>query len=216
MGKRTTPQQAPIPPEIEPLSGQRQNGESDAAAIACNDWLRMGSGRSIPQLIEQYQEKSNLIQDFEPPSVSYSTLASWSSRYGWPERARAYDANWEARKNAERDAVLNYGLSLDYERVRKLYRLAAMLEAQIYERGADGVLHNIWLPDVKSIGSGEFAERVDIERFNGALIEQYRKVMEDIAKETGGRVDKRELSGGLSLSWADVVRQAAGDDTESP
>lgn len=178
---------------IELLSGVRQSGETDNAVIACNDWLRMGSGRSLPALVDQYQEKSDFIKDFKPPSMSIPTLSTWSSRYNWPERATGYDASWEQRKNAERDAVLSIGLALDYERLRKLYRLAAFLEAQIYERDADDVYYNIWMPDVKSIGSGEFAERVDLERFNSALVEQYRKVLEDIAKETGGRVQKQDI-----------------------
>lgn len=181
--------------ELQPLSGQRQSKESDAAVIACNDWLRMGTGRSLPALLELYQQKSAFISDFKPPSTSYKTLNTWSSRYNWPERATEYDAAWEQRKNAEREAVLNYGLSLDYERVRELYQLADFLRGQIYERNLDsGVFHNIWVPDVKSIGSGDKAERVDIERFNAPLIEQYRKVLEDIAKEVGGRVNKTDLT----------------------
>lgn len=207
MGKKQDNQQAEAVPEIELLSGARQNGETDLAVVACNDWIRLGSGRSIPALIEHYQDKKNFIKDFQPPSVSSSTLATWSSRFDWPGRARLYDAEWEHRKNAEREAVLNVGLSLDFERVRKLYRLAAFLEAQIYERGEDGVYHNIWLPDVKQIGNGDSAERVDIERFNAALLEQYRKVLEDIAKETGGRVQKQDItSGGDKLAGAFEVK----------
>ena len=129
--------------------------------------------------------------------------------YQWTERAKVYDAGWEARKNAEHEAVMNYGLALSHERLRKLYRLEALLEAQIYERGLDDVLHNLWVPDVKSIGSGEFAERVDIERFNSPLLEQYRKVLEDIAKETGGRVQKQELKVDMSKLSDDELRAIA-------
>lgn len=180
------------PQEVELLSGQRQKNESDKAVIACNDWLRMGPGRTLPDLLERY------IDTNQNQSVtgSLATLRDWSMKYEWSERAAAYDATWEARKNAERTAILEYGLAHEYERLRKLYRLAALLEAQIYERGLEGVLHNLWVPDVKSIGSGEFAERVDIERFNSALIEQYRKVLEDIAKETGGRVNRTDITTG--------------------
>ena len=177
--------------EVELLSGQRQKSESDKAIIACNEWLRMGPGRSLSDLLERLTDTNQIT----PITGSLGTLKHWSTDYGWMERARAYDATWEARKTAEREAVLGYGLAHDYERVRKLYRLAAMLEAQMYERGMYGDLHNLWVPDVKSIGSGEFAERVDIERFNSPLIEQYRKVLEDIAKETGGRVQRQEISG---------------------
>lgn len=185
---------------FELLSGQRQSSESDSAVIACNDWLRMGSGRSLPALLEKYADLNQNI----PPTASYATLKVWSMQYAWAERAREYDATWEARKNAEREAVLNYGLSLDYERLRKLNRLAALLETQIYERGETGILHNLWMPDVKAIGSGEFAERVDIERFNAPLLEQYRKVLDDIAKETGGRVSQVKIDDWRSQAIKDI------------
>lgn len=185
---------------IELLSGQRQSGESDTAVVCCNDWLRLGSGRGIPELLRQYQDKSSFVRGFKPPTQSYKTLETWSSRYGWPGRATAYDAAWEARKNAERESILGYGLALTYERVRKLVRLAEFLEGQIYEQGESGLFHNVWLPDTKSIGFGKTAKEIEIERFNSPIFEQYRKVMEDIAKETGGRVQKQETTVNINIA----------------
>lgn len=187
------------PIELELLNGQRQSNESDKAVQACNDWLRLGSGRSLPGLLTKYSE----FYQNEPPTSSLATLKRWSTDFSWQSRAVEYDAGWETRKNAEREAVIGYGLALDYERLRELYRLAAFLRSQIYETSEGGIYHNIWVPDVKSVGSGEFAERVDIERFNAPLIEQYRKVLEDIAKETGGRVDKKDItSNGETITLA--------------
>lgn len=208
--KAVQPETPAEPQEVELLSGQRQKSESDKAVIACNDWLRMGAGRTLPNLLERYIDtnQNQLV------TGSLATLRDWSMKYDWSSRATEYDAGWEARKNAERVAVLEYGLAHEYERLRKLYRLAALLEAQIYERGLYGDLHNLWVPDVKSIGSGEFAERVDIERFNSALIEQYRKVLEDIAKETGGRVQKQEVNGSVGVRWEDVVKPD-GDESDT-
>lgn len=177
---------------LEPLSGQRQSGESDNAVIACNDWLRMGPGRSLPSLAQKYND----LQPSATPTQSLSTIETWSSRFDWTERADAFDAAWEARKTEEREAAMAYGLALDYERVERLKRLANFLEGQIYERGEGGVLHNVWVPDVKSIGSGEFAERVDIERFNAALLSEYRATLDDIAKEAGGRIKKQDITSG--------------------
>jgi hypothetical protein len=70
------------------------------------------------------------------------------------------------------------------------------------EQGEDGVYHNVWVPDVKQIGSGADAERVDIEHFNSAIISEYRATLDDIAKETGGRVQKQQTdltSGGKPI-----------------
>lgn len=185
----------PIDPiELELLAGQRQSNESDVAVTACNDWLRMGSGRSLAGLIDNYRQSLTFQRGFKPPTTSYGTVRMWSSDFGWSGRASEFDAGWEERKNAERDAILNFGLAQDFERLRELYTLAAFLKGQIYERGKKGVYHNVWLPDVKQIGSGKDAVKYDIERFNDALIEQFRQVMNDIAKEVGGRVQKQDIT----------------------
>jgi hypothetical protein len=178
--------------ELELLSGQRQSGESDNAVIACNDWLRMGPGRSLSKLLEKYTQSNTESH----PTTSFGTLRKWSSQFNWPERATEFEAKWEAIKTAEREAEIGYGLALDYERVRKLKRLADFLETQIYEQGEDGTYHNVWVPDVKGIGKGEDFERIDIERFNPALFSEYRAVLEDLAKEVGGRVNKTDITSG--------------------
>lgn len=214
-------------PQVELLSGVRQEGETDVATTACNDWLRMGSGRSIPALINNYLQQITFQRGFKPPSTVNGTLRVWSSTYDWPSRAREYDAAWEARKSAEAEAVRGYGLALEHERLRELYQLAALLKGQIYELSEPHPVtgrvsfSNLWVADVKTIGSGEFAERVDIERFNSALIEQYRKVLEDIAKEVGGRVQKQEITGASggaieikTIDYRTMLNKIAPDGTE--
>lgn len=180
--------------DIELLAGSPAEGESQKAITACNDWLRLGPGRSIPKLLAYYQTQTEIIKKFEPPSASAKTLGTWSSRFKWPEREALYDANWEERKNAEREQEMGLSLALDYERVRKLKALAGLLEAQIFERDDDGRFINIWLDDVKSVGSGDKAERVDLVRFNSALVDQYRAVLDDLAKETGGRIQRKDMT----------------------
>lgn len=136
-----------------------------------------------------------------PPTTSEGTLKQWSSKFKWAERAVAFDADWDRIRTAEREAELAYGLALDYQRVKKLKRLADFLEDQIYavveitEPGSDTskrVHPNVWVHDVKQIGGGEDAEKVDIERFNSALFTQYRETLNDLAKETGGRIQKSQ------------------------
>jgi len=176
---------------IKLLAGQRQRNETGRAVQACNDYLRMGPGRSLRDLWRQYNESKQK----QTPTLSWGTLAGWSSRYQWAERAEAYDTQLEQQKNQRRDEIMASGLALAHERVEKLKWLADFLEGQIKEQGEDGVYHNVWLPDVKQIGSGKDAERVDIERFNSAIISEYRATLDDLAKETGGRIHRQELSG---------------------
>lgn len=180
---------------LEPLRGQRQKSESDKAVQACNDWLRLGPGRSLRELLDKYRE----TPENTAPTGSLDTLEAWSKKLNWAERAVAYDADTEGQKNERRAEVMASGLALDYERVEKLKRLAGFLEEQIYEQGDSGTFHNIWLPDVKQIGSGDSAERVDLEKFNGPLLSEFRATLDDIAKETGGRKVKTELSGAITI-----------------
>lgn len=191
------------------LSGDPQSGETARAIQACNDWLRLGPGRTLPELLRRYAK----TPQYPPPTRALDTLKDWSARFGWETRGVAYDAAQDAQRTTERQRVFQHGLALDYARVRKLQKLAAFLEAQLYEQGhnvnGEQVFHNVWLPDVKSIGSGPSAERVDLERFNGDLIRQYRETLEDLAKETGGRVQKADItSGGQPLITADVLAEA--------
>jgi hypothetical protein len=144
-------------------------------------------------LLEKYAK----VHQDTPPTASLDTLKIWSSRFEWTKRAVEYDAEIEHQKNERRQQVMENGFALDYERTSELKKLAHFLIDQMYEQGEDGDYHNIWLPDVKQIGSGEFAEKVEIERFNAAIISELRGVLDDIAKETGGRKQKLEHSGSL-------------------
>jgi hypothetical protein len=99
---------------------------------------------------------------------------------------------------ARRIEILTSGYALKHERVRSLNKLAELLLDEANEEDKR------WCPDVKSIGSGPGAERVDIVRFNGSLIEQARKTLDDIAAEMGERVAKHELSGSLRQSTSSV------------
>ena len=155
----------------------------------------MGPGRSLRLLLERYRESEQNLA----ATRSQGTLWGWSARFGWQERAAAYDARLEADKDARAGEIMQSGLAVTHERVVKLKELAGFLEGQLYEQGEDGVYHNVWLPDVKQIGSGPDAERVDIERFNAPIIEQYRGTLDDLAKETGGRKQAIEHSGDLGV-----------------
>lgn len=187
---------------IQPLNGERQKSESDNAVLACNDYLRMGGNRSLARLVVEYTK----TDQNQPITESLQTLKGWSTKFDWQSRAALYDAEIERQKDEQAKANMQKYLALDYWRVQKLVELADFLEKQLYEQGTDllgnPVYHNIWVPDVKQVGSGEFAEKVDIERFNAPLISEYRATLDDIAKETGGRVkkDKQEHSGDITIT----------------
>ena len=62
------------------LAGVAQSGEDAPAIQACNDFLRLGPGRTLRGVLAAY---SNMPQE-APPTRSLDTLKKWSRRYGWP------------------------------------------------------------------------------------------------------------------------------------
>jgi hypothetical protein len=192
---------------IEPLAGERQPGESNKAVQACNDFLRLGPGRSLVVLLKGYRE----TQENTAPTRKQNTLWRWSADYLWQDRSGLYDQRLEDEKNKRAKAIMESGLALDYERVVELKTLADFLKQQIFAQAPVIVVTQadqeqpslsigetypyVWLRDVKQIGQGDKAQRVDIIRFNSALLDQFRGVLDDLAKETGGRIAKHEVSG---------------------
>lgn len=181
--------------------------ESARARLAWADYLAMGEERSLEKLHALHQTRT----EPGPPTRHLSTLKHWSSTFGWQGRlqgiADAAAAEVEAAIRARRRQVFGSGLALDYERVNVLQRLATKLLAELEQDG------RLWVRDVKSVGSGESAERVDIERFNAAEVEQLRGLLEDIAKEKGERVKRLEHSGreGKPIALEATVRPKLDD-----
>jgi len=169
----------------------------------------MGRGRVLRDLWRQYNE----TQQNTTPTQAWDTLAGWSSRYDWSARAELYDTELERQKTERAQEIMQTGLALEHERVEELKGLYALLRDQLYEQGENGVLHNLWLPDVKQIGAGEYAERIDIERYNSALVSDLRGVLDDLAKETGGRV-QRQRHEGSGEGGAIVVQNVELTDAE--
>lgn len=168
--------------ELVPLAGKKEDKETDKAVNSCNDYLQLGSGRSLRKLLQIYLEGITR----KPPTRHLKTLAKWSKKFHWVVRAQEYDAKIIDQKERlieqKRLEVLEDGLALDYERVRKLKDLASYLWDEIQNP------ENVWLADVKKIGVGEDAERVDLVKFNASLIGEFRATLDDIAKEVGERV----------------------------
>jgi len=127
----------------------------------------------------------------EPPTRTLRTIRGWSAKYAWQDRVDrakeiADDEIAELEREVRREAILSSGFAQRYERVAALQDLAELLLSELLTEDKR------WLPDVKQIGGGEYAERIDIVRFNSAIVEQFRKTLEDIAAEMGDRVQKQE------------------------
>jgi hypothetical protein len=182
---------------LELLAGERQANETATQVQACNDWLRLGAGRSLPKLVAYWDTSGQ-----QPTNMS--TLKKWSAKFKWGTREEAYDAELEKAKNARARAIMETGIALPHVRMQKLKKLERFLGEQIAHQDPsrpDGLQNDlVWVRDVKIMGGGEDASEVEIFRFNAPLIEQYRGALDDAAKETGGRKQLVENSGKMSIT----------------
>ena len=139
--------------------------------------------------------------EFSPP-FSVST-----QQVDYYRRTRQADVEAITRA-AELDA-LTQGLALKEVRVSKLQQLAALMEKDLF----DGFL---WTEEVKGVGQGPAAQIVEYEAFNGAEVAAYRGVLDDIAKEVGGRAEKHDttLTGSIRLdhTFDAALAKVYGDD----
>lgn len=107
------------------------------------------------------------------------------------------------REEAEFEA-LNEGLAKTSERVALLKRLANKMIEDLFD---DDLL---WTDEVKGIGSGDIAQIVNYEEFNASEVRELRAVLDDIAKEVGGRVQKidqkTEQSGTIKVEYVNDWR----------
>lgn len=168
--------------------------ESARAQQAWADYLAMGDGRSLEALVNRYQTVK--ADGGSAPTTRLPTLADWSRHHDWQGRLKRLAQEQSDRIAAEmevrRREIMGAGLALDFERVAVLGRLATRLLDEL-ERADD---NRLWVDDVKQIGGGDRAERVPIERFNQGEVAELRGLLDDLAKETGGRLKKVDVTSG--------------------
>ncbi len=128
----------------------------------------------------QTDEINERASSFDPPFVV--------SRQQVDYYRKTRDTDIKAIRSISENTALIEGYSQKEHRVYKLSILASLMERDLL----GGFL---WTDDVKGVGSGPVAEIVDYEVFNKAEVESYRGVLDDIARETGGRAQKQEISG---------------------
>jgi hypothetical protein len=161
------------------MATQRLPDESTKAYAAYLCYREFGASRSLEKVHQKLLKSTRL-------------LAGWSAKYDWVKRAAAYDQEQERLREEARQAeikkVMSKGFANAHTRVKYLNKLAKRQWKDMDNE------NNVWLPDVKQIGGGEFAERVDLVRYNAALDAEFRASLDDIAKETGGRVKKAHIA----------------------
>lgn len=142
---------------------------SEAQRLQLLEWI--GEGLNSAEINE-------LALKFEEPfEVSRQLVYQYRQTYDEPLKV--------IRQRKENEA-LTTGLALKAKRLEKLYKLAAVMEEDLHEKKLR------WLKDTKMVGN----EKVTFEQFNAAEIRELRGVYDDIAKETGGRMNKVDITSG--------------------
>lgn len=161
--------------------------ESARARQAWADYLALGDARSLEALLNRYQTAK--AQGDSAPTTRLMTLADWSRHFGWQARLKKLADDAVAAVQTEYDArrreIMETGLAVTHERVAVLKDL---LGEQL--RDFEG---KIWVDDVKLSATGA---QVKVKRFNDEQLRQIRGLFDDLAKETGGRQAKVDITSG--------------------
>jgi hypothetical protein len=73
----------------------------------------------------------------------------------------------------------------------------------------------LWLDQIKSIGSGPDQQVIEFQEFNAAEVKEYRAVLDDIAKEVGGRAQKQEITGSFKAYMVDIGGDVGSSHNEA-
>ena len=157
----------PPPPDLKP--GQAtdldewdiQPGEHPVWYDRFNKFRLLGPNRSIREIYRRERKIYTLTKHHGLPLGNANEWNIVARTWQWEQRAMAWDIYCQELQEAEANAVLNDGLSLTHKRVDKLKELAKKLETYIF--------------DEKTKKPSSF------------IVEQYLQVLDDIAKEVGGR-----------------------------
>lgn len=149
--------------------------------------------RSIAAVFQEENSKKleKTRKSPEPDGTWYAKAREWQ----WDERVNAWDIHQSQEQEKiiakEKEQVLKSRYALVHKRIEQLDRIAQKLLDYAEEED------KVWMLDVKAIGNGPDAERVDLVRFNDALFREIRAHFADIAAELGERVKttKQEITG---------------------
>lgn len=90
----------------------------------------------------------------------------------------------EELEQASEQSALKRGFALVERRVEALTMLAEKMEEELLGENM------LYVDDVKIIGTGKNQKKVEFEVFNSPEVQAFRGVLDDLAKETGGRRQK--------------------------
>lgn len=175
--------------ERNPWDQMIEEGEPSLWFGRFTTYRNMGTRRSVNAVYAKENNKKQQKTTTFPGPTWYEAAKTWK----WEERAKTWDAYRIAEEDKviaeERNKVLRSGFALMHKRVKELDKLTRKLIKMTDEED------KVWIPDVKAIGNGPTAERVDLVNFNAPLFTLIDKYLASIAAEMGERIKKTEVTG---------------------
>jgi hypothetical protein len=170
----------------EQIEKLKLRGETANAKRAFMDYLAMGATRSVPKLLKIYRSPpyTDSKGDNPPPARQKKTLYAWSSAYNWVERVKQVsDQQLEVILKEQRRALAaayQERLAQPAERIKTLNQIAEMIVDYLTE-------HSLMTTTVKQVGAGKNTRMVEESKMDVAAIQALRGLLDDLARETGGR-----------------------------
>lgn len=167
-----------------PHPWEKQEGESALWFRRFERYRLLFPRRSVAAVYHEEHPQNPDKPRQKPGREWYDAAKQWH----WEERAEAWDAHEFAKEEKIKLRVMRSGYALQHNRILMLQEQLSTLLAYTQEE------HRVWVPDVKGVGTGEFAERVDLAQFNDALFKEIREYLTDIAEEMGERIKKKDVT----------------------
>lgn len=154
--------------EVIPDPWDQLPDEPDYWYMHFTNFRLLGPGRTVQKYTRWWKAKNGGT----PGELASHNNTNWTAKarmYRWRERALAWDTYTKEMRNDQAEAILTTGLALMPERVDRLSRIADKLESYILDP--------------------------KITRISPYVLEQYRGILDDIAKEVGQRVRENRWTG---------------------
>lgn len=154
--------------------------------VLFTEYRQMGPKRNLRKFYRQKREEKGMSEI----GTHWGAPSNWNHYYHkwrWKERAQAWDEVMREKQDDVAEEILTDGLALSFHRVESLTRLAKKLEEMI----------------------------MNANRPSPYLIEQYRGVLDDIAKEKGERGKEMKLKFGSDIPMIETQWGRGGSASEA-
>lgn len=148
----------------------RMDGEPLYWYSLFNQFRLMGPSRKLRTFYRKKRAESGM-SDLKPEWGTPTNWVHYARDWKWKERAEAWDAEMREQQEGEAEDTLTNGIAMSYKRIERLIALADKLEEIIF--------HGNRAP-------------------SPYMVEQYRGILDDIAKEKGERSKEVRLTGSKS------------------